>query len=371
MGGGGSPQHHLSPALRQLLLGLPGKLGHKLPQVGGGEHQGQIARLHAGKVEEPLEQPLHVAGLAVGHIQILFPLLRGVGHPVPHPLDVALHRGEGGTQVVGDAGHQIGAGLFIAGALLPLLAQVLLHVVEGGADGGKLVLAPVAHRGGQVPLLHPPGRLGQGVHRAHNPPDLGAGQQQAQQYNHPDGHKAADEQGENDRLRLGSGTPQHLGHHRLGHGNEGHASAPAAHHHQPLVLEDQRALLRPGGPAGETAVGLLLGLVQRGVEGPPVPLHQQLIALPVQLLVQRPPVAVRLRPLAQNLLGLGGAVIRRGHRPLLVEPGHPLDHKTAHGQQQHQRQHQRDRIKKKYAPSHPHHLLFSVNDTCKRSGMQI
>ena len=87
-----------------------------------------------------------------------------------------------------------------------------------------------------------------------------------------------------------------------------------------------------------------------------VALHQQLIVLPVQLLVQRPPVPVRLRPLGQNLLHLGRAVVRRECRPLLIKPGHPLDHQTAHPQQQHQRQHQGQDIEKENAPSHPYHL---------------
>ena len=92
---------------------------------------------------------------------------------------------------MGDAGHQIGAGPLIGRGLLPLGQQVLLHLVKGGADRGELVLSAVVHRLGEVPLLHPPGGPGEGVHRRQQLSGLAAGEQEVEDHDdHDGGHSA-------------------------------------------------------------------------------------------------------------------------------------------------------------------------------------
>ena len=96
---------------------------------------------------------------------------------------------------MGDAGHQIGAGLLIGGGLLLLGQQVLLHVVEGGADGGKFIPPAVVHRLGEVPLLDPTGGLGQSVYRLEELSHLPAGKKQAEQHDDHHGRGPAEEHG--------------------------------------------------------------------------------------------------------------------------------------------------------------------------------
>ena len=141
---------------------------------------------------------------------------------------------------MGDARHQIGAGPLIGGVLLPLLQQVALHLVKGGTHRGKLVPALIGHRRGQVPLLHPLGPGGKGVHRAHDLPQLIPGKDHAEQPDDPHGRQAADKDGDKHHLRLGAAArkaPGAVGLAEVRHGHQQIVPHLAAHQHHAAVLD--------------------------------------------------------------------------------------------------------------------------------------
>ncbi len=235
---GGGGQLNFSARLLQLRPGLRGKPVYKAPQISPLPEQREVSRLQPGEVEQPLEQHVHVAGLAVGHVQILPLPLRGLGDPVPQALDVPLHTGEGGAQIVGNTGHQVGAGSLIGGAFLLLLQQVLLHPVERGAHRSKLVPPRVVDGLGKVAGLHPPGGPGQGVHRLEQLFQLIPGEQRVQQKDHHNSRPPAEEEGDRQRLRPGPGTGSDR---RMGRGGDAHQLQLA---HPPV--QPDRPLLNRG-----------------------------------------------------------------------------------------------------------------------------
>ena len=181
---------------------------------------------------------------------------------------------------MGDARHQIGAGPLIGGVLLPLLQQVALHVVKGGAHGGKLVPALIVHRRRHIPLLHPLCPGGEGIHRAHDLPQLIPGKDHAEQPDDPHGRQAADKDGDEHHLRLGAvaaKAPGAVGVTRMGQGHQQIVPRLPAHQHHAAVLDHQGALLRPGGVLDHPGKELLLTLIQAAGDDLPVPADHQVI----------------------------------------------------------------------------------------------
>jgi hypothetical protein len=193
---------------------------------------------------------------------------------------------------VGDAGHQVGAGLLIGGVFLLLGQQMLLHPVEGGAHRGKFVPSPVVDGLGKVPGLHPPGGPGEGVDRLKKLFQLVAGKQGVQQEDHHNGCPAAEEQGEGHGLHPGPGPAQ---------GRRRRAERDGAHQLQlthPPVQPDHALL---GGDVDAHGLEHLLRL-----------------------------------PLVVPADGVGGRAVHRQHG--------------------HQRHQHRDRITKKEVPPNPHRV---------------
>ena len=112
---------------------------------------------------------------------------------------------------MGDAGHQLSAGLIISGAAFLLLQQMFLHTVEGGAHRGELVPVLVLHWLGKIPRFYPACGLGQGVYRLEQLSELISGEQGVQQKDGYDGRAATEKQREHQHLRLGAARPCLLG----------------------------------------------------------------------------------------------------------------------------------------------------------------
>ena len=255
---------------------------------------------------------------------------------------------------MGDARHQIGAGLLIAGVFLLFLQQMPPHMLEGGVYRGELVRPLAVQGGGQVPTLHPAGRLNDGVHRLENPPDLVLGKQKAEDADDCDGRQADDREGDEGRLILGALLSEHLRGLGFHHGHQDRVPAPPPHDDDPLVLEGQGAGLRPGGVGEGAVVEVLLKPVERGVDHLVVLFHRQAVVQLGQTLVQLPPVSGLLRPAGQSALHLVGAAVRRRDRLVLIGAEYQMEHTAAHGEKGQQGQDQGHHMEEENLPSHLH-----------------